>query len=1025
MRICRSLLLTVSLVFPCFFFGQSTNASLTGVVDDPSKAVIPNVSVTAINTQTGVKTQTFTNSDGQYVIPSLLPGTYRVEVDKQGFKGIIEAGIVLHVQDVLQVNFHMAVGSVSETVTVNANDVNVNTTDASVSTVVDRRFAENLPLNGRSFNTLLELTPGAVIAPSNGFSSPGQFSIAGQRTDANNLTVDGVSANFGVVAGLGAGSSGGGTAQAFSALGGTSSLVSVDALQEFRIDTSSSAAPLGRNSGGQIALSTRSGTNEFHGGVFDYFRNTVLDANNWFNDAAALPKSPEHHNDFGGFFGGPIIKDKLFYFFSYEGARLVQPSTQILTVPSEYARAIAPTELAPYLDAFPLPDDKTNTPGVYTSPSTQSYSNPATLDAFSFRGDYVINKKYSIFGRYNDAPSELKSGGFDLSVETVNTRTLTLGLNALFSTNLVNTFRGNYSTQTAGLGYSLKPLGGAVVPDSQLYLGTLPDTNEFSFYVGPGMYYGGGPIGKNRTSQMNFVDDATVTLRNHEFRFGADYRAIFLNVNPSNYIIAYSVSSVQDFIASSAGATSLSPSTQLPAQLLSQSLSLYAQDTWKASRRLTATFGVRWELVPAPTARGATQLASWMNVDVDNLSQLTLAPAGTALWHTQFTNFAPRFGLAYSLTDKQDLVLRVGGGIFYDLGMGEVTTLPSYFPNSASGYYSGISLPLTDLTPYLVAPSRQPPYGLTYAFSPDLVLPRSYQWNVALEKAFGGHQSISLTYLGQAGRDLLREEAYYEPNSNFSSEFLLNRNDAFSNYDALQVQYRLRVSARLQGLMNYSWSHSLDNASDDVTAGLPSNIISGATDYSSSDFDIRNSLSGALTYALPAATSSGPLNLLTRDWSINAVVAARSGFPFNALLLFLSPDPGGYAYTRPDLVPGQPFYISNPTAPGGKSVNPNAFSIPATIRQGTEGRNDIPGFGFTQVDLSVSRRLPIGDRLNLDFRADAFNVLNHPNFVNPQAFPQFDLWTSYETLNQGLGGLSPLFQQGGPRSLQLSLKLTF
>jgi len=294
-----------------------------------------------------------------------------------------------------------------------------------------------------------------------------------------------------------------------------------------------------------------------------------------------------------------------------------------------------------------------------------------------------------------------------------------------------------------------------------------------------------------------------------------------------------------------------------------------------------------------------------------------------------------------------------------------------------------------------------------------------------LEKAFGGHQSISLTYLGQAGRDLLREEAYYEPNSNFSSEFLLNRNDAFSNYDALQVQYRLRVSARLQGLMNYSWSHSLDNASDDVTAGLPSNIISGATDYSSSDFDIRNSLSGALTYALPAATSSGPLNLLTRDWSINAVVAARSGFPFNALLLFLSPDPGGYAYTRPDLVPGQPFYISNPTAPGGKSVNPNAFSIPATIRQGTEGRNDIPGFGFTQVDLSVSRRLPIGDRLNLDFRADAFNVLNHPNFVNPQAFPQFDLWTSYETLNQGLGGLSPLFQQGGPRSLQLSLKLTF
>jgi hypothetical protein len=204
-------------------------------------------------------------------------------------------------------------------------------------------------------------------------------------------------------------------------------------------------------------------------------------------------------------------------------------------------------------------------------------------------------------------------------------------------------------------------------------------------------------------------------------------------------------------------------------------------------------------------------------------------------------------------------------------------------------------------------------------------------------------------------------------------------------------------------------------------------VISTAKDYASSDFDVLHSFSGAVTYAIPSLPGKHALSLLTKDWSVDGVVVVRTGFPFNALLLSGSPVPGGYVRSRPDRVPGQPVWIPNPAAGGGKSLNPNAFAVPSTVRQGTEGRNDIPGFGLTQVDLSVGRKFAFPERINLEFRLDAFNVFNHPNFSNPPALlglgPAY--LSSGTMLNQSLGGLNALFQQGGPRSLQLSLKLSF
>lgn len=1020
------LIILLSLFFAARADSQSPNGTISGQVVDSSGAVIVGAEILLQNDATGVQYSARTNGDGIFLLPDVPPGTYRLQVSKIGFKTLIKPDIVLRVQDALAINFTLPVGAASETVTVSGGSPLVNTQSGSVSTVIDRNFVENLPLNGRSFNALLQLTPGVVIAPTNSYN-PGQFSISGQRASANNFLIDGVSANFGVSSQPSVGTAGG-ASQAFSALGGTSSLVSVEALQEFRVETSSFAPEFGRSPGGQVILTTRSGTNNFHGELYEYFRNTVLDANDWFAKQAGEPRAAERHNDFGGFLGGPIEREKTFFFASYEGARLREPSTQVVEVPSEYARISAPSELAPFLEAYPQPDDRTVTAGVYTGEFSGSYSNPSTLNAGSIRIDHIFNEHLSIFGRYNEAPSYTQARTNSLSMTDstdVGTRTLTLG--AVFLPNAVvsNNFRANYSLQTSSGVTQLDSFGGAVPPSlSVLGPGLLdPASVDLEFTTYDTSFYSTGPQARNRSTQLNFADDFSLVRGTHQLKFGADYRAIYLDLVPSP-ILGYSVSTVANFLATGEADYGIFGFNANSTKFLFQSTSLYAQDSWKITPRLTLVYGVRWELDPAPGGRGSTSLSAWTNVQ--NPSQIALAPRGSGLWNTTYGNFAPRVGIAYSLTPKQDLVLRAGWGIFYDLGTGTAAYLGSTFPNSASLCCPVATLPLPDATPYVPAISILPPYADgTSGFSPNLNLPRSYQWNVALEKSFGP-QALSLTYVGQAGRDLLRQEGLEQPNANFSGAFLLTLNDARSNYNSLELQYRRPISNRVQALVNYTWSHSLDNASDDTVeaTAVSNSVISNSKDYASSAFDVRQSFSGALSYSIPGITKSRLLSALTGNWSLDGLMVARSGFPFNGVVLttLLSG-----TYPRPDLVPGEPIWIQNSGAGGGKSLNPAAFELPPAGQQGTEGRNDIRGFGLTEMDISLGRRFPLTEKLNLQFRADAFNVLNHPNFTNPLAYVGFGptYLESQEMLNVGLGGLNPLFQEGGPRSLQLSLKLAF
>jgi hypothetical protein len=1004
---------------------QSPTGTISGIVTDPAGSSVAGAEVLVANDATRVQFAGKTNDEGLYVIPNLPPGSYRIQVSKAGFKTIIKPDVTLNVQDALAINFALPLGSVSEIVTIEGGSPLVNVESGSVSTVIGHDLIEKLPLNGRSFNTLLQLTPGVVIAPSSA-SNQGQFSMAGQRTSANNFLVDGVSANFGVSPLASLGTSGTGSAQAFSALGGTSSLVSVEALQEFRVETSSFAPEFGHTPGGQVLLTTRGGTNDFHGGVYEYFRNNVLDANDWFANQAGKPRAPERHNDFGGYLGGPIKSDKTFFFVSYEGVRLRQPNTMIVEVPSVFARNSAPAVQAVFLNAYPLPDDRTATPGVFTGSFTGNYSNPSTLNAGSVRIDHSFNHKYGIFGRFNEAPSMSAARNNNLSqndTTEVDTRTATVGATMNPNPRVFNTLRGNYSQQTASLVSVVDSFGGAVPPDLAVLAPGLanPQSASLNFITFDTSFYSTGPDARNRSRQLNFADDLGITFGSHQLKFGTDYRQVSANLHPFGSLVEYIVNDVQDFLAN--GQALLFTSTNRVSSFRTRATSLYAQDTWKVGPRFTLTYGVRWELNPPPTGTDGTLLTAWRNVN--DPSSLTLAPLGSSLWNTTYDNFAPRVGIAYSPTPKGDFVLRAGWGIFYDLGTDAVGFLGSAYPNVAANCCAAVTVPLNDTNPFLPTASLQPPFpDGAQGFSSNLKLPRSYQWNVAIEKAFAGQQALSITYVGQAGRDLLRQDGLPQPNANFAGAFLLTSNDAISNYNALQVQYRKPFSSRIQALVNYTYSHALDSASNDTIAAISSSVISSANDYASSGFDARHVFSGALTFAIPGFERKGTLSYVTKDWSLEGLAVARSGFPFNGSVLTATI---GGADPRPDRVPGQPVWIPDANAGGGKSLNPLAFTPGPAGQQGTEGRNDIPGFGLTQVDLSLGRKFAVTERIALQFRTDAFNLFNHPNFANPLAFigSGATFLSSPSMANQGLGGLNSVFQQGGPRSLQLSLKLSF
>ena len=1013
------------------------NAEISGLITDPSGGAVPGAHILVENSSTAATRAVSSNQQGEYSVPALLSGPYHITIEANGFKTLHQNGIVLEVDQRARLDFALTLGSDTETITVQGNAPLLNTSDASVSTVIGNRFVENLPLNGRNFSSLIDLAPGVVLTQANQYDQ-GQFSVNGQRPDANYFMVDGVSANVGVGSGNTAQGSAG-QLPATSIFGGTSNLVPLDALEEFRIQTSTFAPEYGRTPGAQISVVTKSGTNAFHGTAFEYFRNDKLDANDWFANAKGVARPELRQNDFGGVLGGPLRKDQLFVFGAYEGLRVRQPHVANTYEPDAASRQYAASAVQSLLNAFPLPNGPEL--GNGTAAFSASYSDPSSLDSGNGRLDYLLSSKVTIFGRYSEAPSNVAqrgAGTFMSSYSNVSktkyrTRTATIGSNQTITPRLTNEFRFNYSRSRSQATAILDDFGGGTPPSSSVMFPSGPSQNATFYFFGDfnpsGLKFETGELGNNLQQQINITDSISRIAGTHQIKAGIDYRRLKPAKTLAPYSVFYIFSSLANVIANAvpfAQVVSRTPDVQL----LFSNWSIFAQDTWKATRSFTITYGLRWEYNAAPSSPNGT--LPFTAIGLNNLATATVAPPGAPLWKAMKDNFAPRLGVAWQ--PLLNLVFRAGAGIFYDLGYSAVADGTSAFPFVQEKVILNTSFPLSAAATAPPPFTTTPPVPYLAVVDPNHVLPRTYEWNAAVEKTFGKADVVTVTYVGAAGRKLMRQDIYIAPNPNFTGEFDFMRNGASSSYQAFQAQFRHRLAYGVQALLSYTWGHSIDDVSSDA---YYLNVPPGASSFSnrgSSDYDIRQTFSAAISYNIPAP-GDGIWKTAFGNWSMDSIIYARTAPPVNVvtgLNPFGGALSGASSVQRPNLVPGVPLWISDPNVAGGKRINPPAFSKPATSVQGNLGRNTLRGFGATQVDLTVRRQFKLRERLSLQARAEFFNIFNHPNFGPPMNYlssPLFGQATQMlaSALGSGgdSGGLNPLYQIGGPRSVQLALKLQF
>jgi hypothetical protein len=1047
-----ALLLLVSIDLPAL--GQSaSSAAINGIVQDTTDARIPNASVKLINTDTGTESDSKTSKDGNFSIPSVLPGHYRLQIERDGFDTTQLTGITLNVGDNKNLIIRMKVGSPQQTVTVDASGLQINTTDGSVSTVIDRNFVANIPLNGRSFQDLIDLTPGVVTnspQTQSYLGGNGDFSVNGQRTQSNNYTVDGVSAN--TIAGYGDGSPGPGTSGslgAATALGTTQSLLSVDALQELRVNSSTYSAEYGGSPGGQFSFVTRSGTSTFHGSLSEYLRNNFFDANDWFNDYYGIAQPALRQNDFGGTVGGPLRMPGLykhnhetFFFLSYEGLRLTQPTEASLQyVPSGSLRSAAPSAIQPLLNAFPLPTGPeiqiacdnitfqcpvgqplgTMVPSGL-APSILAYSLPGKIDSTSLRLDHAVGSKINAFIRGGYTPSSSNTRTFAVLYSTVsNLQNYTGGIDTQISNTVSDEFRVGYSRYVSKFTTTLTDFGGNTPINLSQALGTggYIRAND-DFYVdfsGIGSTYLTGQNTANYGQQWNPRNIVSWMLGRHSVKAGIEYRRITSPYTASDPQILFEFDSPASILSNNAGYLSIE--RQRSPEPVYNQFALFGQDEWRVKPDVTLSFGLRWEVDPAPHSANSTQPYPLLG-NPEDPSTYSLGTPGNQLYSTTWGNFAPRLGAAWRAHNHPgwETVVRGGVGIFYDTGASGIQQAFSSIGTTVLASSANALVPVTP-SQLNLSFAITPPYGTYYAVAPNFRLPYTIEWSGALEQAVGQEQNLTISYVAANGRRLIEENYIHAEPQNPNFTYVPLYENAFtSNYQALQVQFQRRVSHGLQALGSYTWSHSLDFGSTD-----------GGFEYirGNSDFDVRSNLNAALTWDLPVSKGNVLSKALLNDWALDGRIMARAAFPVSLTgSHFFDPVTGSLEWSGLNTVPGVPFYTYSPLVPGGREINSQAFTSAPPATLGNAPRNFLRGFGEDQLNLAVRRDFPLLEGAHLQFRAESFNVLNHPTFgyIDP-TLSDATFGQAINSLAQSLGTVSPLYQQGGARSMQFALKVVF
>lgn len=1051
----------LALLFSLSAGAQTHRASLRGTVFDPHKAVISGAAIKLVNNETNETRTATSTAGGEYTLPSLPPGAYRVEVQVPGFLKRIEL-LTLQVNQERRLDIPMELaGPEPDAVPINTDRTPLKNDSASLGAVIENQQITNLPLDGRNFYELSLLVPGAAAAAQGSAGSVRgdfAFSVNGAREDGNNFLLDGVYNvdpklnTFGV-------------------------RPPVDAIREFEILTSTYDAAFGRNPGAQVNVVLKSGTNDYHGSLFEFHRNAALDARNYFAPSGE-PKPKYIRNQFGGSVGAPIKRDRTFFFADYEGTRSREGITRITNVPTARERAgdfsqslfgspIDPFTGQPFF-ASVIPDARINAVGraiaaLYPQPNrdvllqnfvsspTQSERN----DSFDARLDHRqtdimdFTLRYS-FGDRNlfepfTGPTFSLVPGFGDRVKR-RSQNVMAAFTLVLTPNVVNETRLAFSRVGSGVAQEASRL------NAELGLPVIsPKARDagLSFITVTG-FSALGDEGNNPqnsvTNVYQILDTASYVRGRHLVKFGGDLRFsqqnAFRDVESRGRLqfspfAQISGNSLADLLLGFPLLTSVARVDNAQ-HIRTESYNFFFNDSFRLATRFTLTAGLRYEYNSPPV--DTEDRANLYDIATRSLVRVGTGGVPRSGFVADRNNFAPRAGLAWTLGENQETVLRVGYGVYYDqspLAPGEALYFNSpYFDNNI--FFSLPGLPLTLSNPFPgFFPFPLPDSAL--AIQRDLRTAYMQHWNVNLQRQFGRNSVLEVAYVGSTGTKLLTARDINQPqpgplppglpfvprpNPLFDDIDLLESR-ATSNYHSLQARFQKRVSRGLAALVSYTWAKSIDNASNFFSSAgdpnFPQNSYDVQAERGRSNFDVRQRLSVSYSYDLPFGkgrkyvANAGWVSTVLGGWQSFGIVTFQSGRPFTVALLPEIDNSGtgrsilGFgANDRPNVI-GDPRLSRRSQE---QWFNPSAFAFPPRGSFGNAGRNILDGPGYQNVNASLIKSTALSERFKLQFRAEAFNLFNHPNFNLPDNFlgsPTFGRITSARE----------------PRHIQFGVKLLF
>src|SRR6266850_2024314 len=1052
------------LCFSVVCSAQTFRGGIQGTVTDPNGAVVPGAEVTITSPDTGLTRTIVTDDSGTYSVSELPIGSYRIIVKKSGFQSPpVSARVEVATTTRADVQLAVAAATVDWVVVADQEPI-VNAAQNNLGGSIQAKQLQELPVSGRDFTKMLVLVPGSGGDPSGVADSPGSFglfSINGNRGRSNNYLIDGTDMNDGY-RNLPAINQGG-------VFGTPATILPMDAIQEMSI-INSTEAEYGRSSGATVNIVTRSGTNSVHGTAYEYYRNSRLDARNFFN-TKPLPQDTFHNNQFGFSLGGPIKKNKTFWFVSYEGQRetvgiptvaRVPTTAEIATAKANNGGVVNPV-IANLLARNPwpapnqTPDANGNNLQIANNAFNRVNSFIGKVDQHIGKDDLLTARYY--FGKSNQSfPLALVGGGILPGFNTVtptDVNIFSVSYTHVFSPRLLIELRGGYNRFKE----TFFPEDRSFNPSS---IGLNMGTSAQDFGLPLIGVNGFATLGANTSVPRGRVDTNTQLFGNvsytagrHNWKFGYEFRRTFVDgFFDSGYRGKLTFSTLDDFIAGTptGGRQAQGNSSR---QTFQNNHSLYLQDSFHIAPHVTLNYGVRWE---------------YFGVIGEKQNRFSLlSPAGVLnqvnqLYPKDFNNFAPRASVAWDVHGNARTVVRAGWGLYYDSFSQDffVGQLPfnTFNPGPA---YNGIG---ADAITFSFSPAAtiQPgvrvfepsTFSATDVFTVDQNIRTPYiqVYNVNAQQLLAKNVAFQVGYVGSAGRKLFRYRDINQVNPatgtvRFPALVYVNNFEASanSNYNALQTSLQIRGWRGFISTVNYTWSHSIDNASDGQdyvpNATQPDNSFRPDLERANSNFDLRHHFTWTFNYDLPKI---GNVRGLSSGWSFDGVLALASGQPFNVNYLFEGDFNGsGEFFDRPDLV-GNPFAG---TSTPGQFLNLTAFKVPCTLDEeggcisgtqhfGSLGRNALVGPSFRNFDFSVVKNNKLTERVSMQLRMDVFNLFNHPNFANP-LWPNFGvdfLQNGMDAAGRGTGFLpitttpdvgtgNPFLGGGGSRNIQFAARLSF